>query len=143
MFKSIVVGYDNSKSSEKALEKAVEITKSCGAKLHIVGVIRPLDFGYIDYITPEEIDKYEKEEITKEEKFLKKAMEKVAKEGLEATYKVLEGDPAEELMSYADENNCDLIVVRRRGSGGLKRLLMGSTSSTIVKYANQDVLVVV
>jgi nucleotide-binding universal stress UspA family protein len=54
----------------------------------------------------------------------------------------MEGDPAEEIMTYADEIGSDLIVVGRRGVGGFKRLLIGSTSSNIVKYANQSVLVV-
>lgn len=142
MFKNIVVGYDDSDSAHRALEKAIEISKSCGAKLNVVGVIRPLDFGLVDYVTAEEVERYEEEEISREEKFLRRAIEKIKEEGLDATYKILEGDPAEEIMTYADENGCDLIVVGRRGSGGLKRLLMGSTSSTIVKYANQSVLVV-
>jgi len=54
----------------------------------------------------------------------------------------MEGEPAEELMTYADENNCDLIIVGHRGVGGFKRMLLGSTASNLVKYANQSVLVV-
>lgn len=142
MYKNILVGYDGSDASTKALDRAISIAKLTGGKVHIVGVVKPLDFGYIDYVSPEEIDVYEKEEISKEEKLLKKAIEKVRQENLETVYKILEGDPAEELMSYADENNIDLIVVGRKGAGMLKRILMGSTSLSLVKYANQEVLVV-
>lgn len=142
MYKNILVGYDGSEASMKALKEAIGIARLTGGKVHIVGVIRPLDFGYIDYVSPEEIDQYEKMEISKEEKLLSRAIQQVKQEGLEAVYKILEGDPAEELMTYADENKIDLIVVGRKGAGVLKRMLMGSTSSSLVKYANQNVLVV-
>lgn len=142
MYKNILVGYDGSDASFKALEKAIKIAKLTGGKVHVVGVIKPLDFGYVEYVSPEEIDKYEKEEISREEKLLSKAIDRVKQEGLEATYKILEGNPAEELMTYADENGVDLIVVGRKGAGMLKRILMGSTSLSLVKYANQDILVV-
>jgi nucleotide-binding universal stress UspA family protein len=141
-FQKIVVGYDGSEYALKALKKAIELARYTNGEIYIVGVIKPLEFGVIDYITPQELEEYEKEEITKEEKFLKDAMKIVQESGLEANYKVLEGDPSEEIMTYADEIQADLIVVGHRGIGGFKRLLLGSTSSKLVKYANQSVLVV-
>ncbi len=141
-FKKIVVGYDGSESSKKALLKSIELAKDMNAELHIVGVVRPFEFYAIDYIPPEEIEEYEKEQISKEEKFLKEASDIAEKEGIKPFLKVMEGDPAEELMTYADENGCDLIVVGHRGVGGFKRMLLGSTASNLVKYANQSILVV-
>lgn len=143
MYKSILIGYDGSETSERALSRAIELAKSCGANLHVVGVVRPLGLGYLDYITPEDIEQFEKEEISKEEKILGKVSQRIKENGLEVNYKILEGNPAEELMSYADQNGIELIVVGRKGAGMLKRILMGSTSTALVKYANQDVLVVV
>lgn len=142
MYKNILVGYDGSDASLKALRRAIDVAKIMKSRIHVVGVIKSLEFGYMDYISPEEIDKYEKEEISREEKLLKSVIEEVNREGLEAVYKILEGDPAEELMTYADENSIDLIIVGRKGIGMLKRILIGSTSLSLVKYANQDILVV-
>lgn len=141
-FKKIVVGYDGSQYANNALKKAIEVAKCSNGEVYIVGVIKPIDFGMVDYITPTEIEEYEKEEISKEEKYLKEAIKIVEESGLKASYKVLEGDPSEEIMSYADEVEADLIVVGHRGLGGFKRLLLGSTSSELVKYAKQTVLVV-
>ncbi len=141
-FKKILLGYDGSESSKKALEKAIKLSKTLDAELHIVGVIKPFEFAAIDYIPPEEIEKYEEEELKKEEVILKEAIEIAKNNGVNATFRVMEGDPAEELMTYADENGCDLIVVGKRGKGGFKRLLLGSTAGNLVKYANQSVLVV-
>ncbi|WP_457640012.1 universal stress protein [Persephonella sp.] len=141
-FSSILIGYDGSDSSKKALKKAVELSKLTGAQLHIVGVVRPFEFAAIDYISPEEIEEYEKEEISKEERFLKEAKEIAEENGVSAITKVMEGEPAEELMAYADDNGCDLIVVGHRGVGGFKRMILGTTAGSLVKYANQSVLVV-
>ena len=141
-YKRILVGYDGSEPSEKALSRAIALAKEFEAELCIVGVVRPFEFAAIDFIPPEEIEEYEKEELTKEEKYLKKAAEKAKESGIEPKLKVMEGEPAEELMTYADENGCDLIVVGYRGVGGFKRMLLGSTAANLVKYANQDVLVV-
>ena len=141
-FKKILLGYDGSESSKKALEKAIKLSKTLDAELHIVGVIKPFEFAAIDYIPPEEIEKYEEEELKKEEVILKEAIEIAKNNGVNATFRVMEGDPAEELMTYADENGCDLIVIGKRGKGGFKRLLLGSTAGNLVKYANQSVLVV-
>ncbi len=141
-YKNILLGYDGSQSSKKALEKAVKLVKKLDAQLHIVGVIKPFEFAAIDYIPPEEIEKYEEEELQKEEVILKEAIEYAKNNGVNAVFKVMEGDPAEELMTYADENGCDLIIVGKRGKGGFKRLLLGSTAGNLVKYANQSVLVV-
>ncbi len=141
-YKKIVVGYDGSENSLKALNKAIKLGLYNNAEIHVVGVVRLYDFGILDYVSPEDIEDYEKQEISKEEKYLKEAIEIIQKSGLKGFYKVLEGDPAEEIMTYADEVNGDLIVVGRRGVGGFKKPLLGSTSSNIVKYANQSVLVV-
>ncbi len=140
--KKIVVAYDGSENALKALNTAIELGLCKNAEIHVVGVVRLYDFKVMDYISPEDIEEYEKQELSKEEKYLKEAIEIVEKSGLKGFYKVLEGDPAEEIMTYADEINSDLIVVGRRGVGGFKRLILGSTSSNIVKYANQSVLVV-
>jgi len=141
-FKKILLGYDGSQSSKKALDKAIKLSKTLNAELHIVGVIRPFEFAAIDYIPPEEIERYEEEELKKEEVILKEAIEIAKENGVNAIFRVMEGEPAEELMTYADENGCDLIVVGKRGKGGFKKLLLGSTAGNLVKYANQSVLVV-
>jgi len=141
-FNKILVGYDGSESSIKALKKAIELAKLSNSELHIVGVVRPFEFAAIDYISPDEIEEYEKEEISKEERFLKEAKAMAEEKGIKASTKVMEGEPAEELMAYADINKCDLIVVGHRGVGGFKRMILGTTAGNLVKYANQSVLVV-
>ncbi len=46
------------------------------------------------------------------------------------------------ILEYAEENNVDLIVVGTRGRSGFKKLLLGSTASSVVSYAHCPVMVV-
>ena len=46
-----------------------------------------------------------------------------------------------EIMQYAGQENIDLIVIGTRGRLGVKKLLLGSTASGVVTYADCPVLV--
>ena len=48
----------------------------------------------------------------------------------------------EAITNYSAAQKVDLIVVGTRGSGGFKRLLLGSVSSGVVNHATSSVLVV-
>ena len=49
---------------------------------------------------------------------------------------------ASEIVDYADKLDADLIIVGTRGRSGLKRMLLGSVASDVVKYADCPVLIV-
>ena len=46
-----------------------------------------------------------------------------------------------EILQQAEKEHIKLIVIGTRGTSGIKKLLLGSTSSGVVKYANSPVLV--
>jgi nucleotide-binding universal stress UspA family protein len=46
-----------------------------------------------------------------------------------------------EIIQYAEKENIDLIVIGTRGRSGIKKLLLGSTASGVVTYADCPVLV--
>jgi nucleotide-binding universal stress UspA family protein len=52
------------------------------------------------------------------------------------------GEPAEEIMRAAREGNFDLIVMGRRGRGGLAKALLGSVSERVVRDSGCAVTVV-
>ena len=59
----------------------------------------------------------------------------------DARAQVVEGDPREEVVRVADEGKFDLVVLGARGLGRVKRLLVGSVSLTVARYAIPPVLV--
>jgi nucleotide-binding universal stress UspA family protein len=71
-------------------------------------------------------------------------MEKYSKQsGLSMEPRVIEGRFAsEEIISYANDNNVDLILAGRRGISEIEQILIGSTTSRLIRKANIPVLVI-
>jgi nucleotide-binding universal stress UspA family protein len=55
-------------------------------------------------------------------------------------HRLLSGDPAEEIVKFANEAHCDLIVMGTHGRTGFRRLLMGSVAEAVVRTANCAVM---
>jgi nucleotide-binding universal stress UspA family protein len=58
------------------------------------------------------------------------------------THLVFAGDPAAEILRFAQDIACDLIVMGTHGRTGLGRLLMGSVAEQVVRCASCPVLTV-
>ena len=46
------------------------------------------------------------------------------------------------ILEYAEENKMDLIVMGTKGRTGFKKLLLGSTASSVLTYSHCTVMVV-
>ncbi len=57
-------------------------------------------------------------------------------------HRLVEGDPATEILRIAQDTNSDLIVMGTHGRSGLGRLLMGSVAEQVVRKASCPVLTV-
>jgi nucleotide-binding universal stress UspA family protein len=55
---------------------------------------------------------------------------------------VIEGDPAERIISYANDNEVDVIVMSSRGLGAFKGLLLGSVSNKVSHRADRTCVIV-
>jgi universal stress protein A len=55
---------------------------------------------------------------------------------------LLEGEPAREVVQFAEREHVDLIVLGTHGRTGLARVLMGSVAENVVRRAPCPVLVV-
>lgn len=62
--------------------------------------------------------------------------------GVETTLHLSIGSAAREVLDYIEQNGVDLVVMGRRGLGGVERFLMGSTSKRIVTHAAVPTIVV-
>ena len=60
--------------------------------------------------------------------------------GIDVHHVILQGDAAEEVLKYAEEEMCDLIVLSTHGRSGITRLLMGSVAESIVRHSKIPVL---
>ncbi len=60
----------------------------------------------------------------------------------EVEYRLVSGEPAQEILRLATERNCDLIVLGTHGRSGLPRVVMGSVAEAVLRKAPCPVLTV-
>ncbi len=136
--KKIIVAYDGSPDSEKALKLATTLAKAMYANLVLVSVVdlTPLlsdDTGNIGAT----LDAMRREH----ENVLETGKMHAEDLGVAVTTAVLEGNTPEVLIKHAHEVRAMMIVVGTRGLGGFKRLLLGSTAQALVTYSDIPVVV--
>lgn len=137
--KKIVVAYDGSPCSEKALEMAVDLARALVAEIILVSVIDVPTLVFGDgIVNPEELEREVRRNYeAKEETGMKYCKEM----GVKAYVTFLRGNPPDEIIKYAQEENAYLIVTGTRGLGGFKKLLLGSVAHKLVTYSDIPVLV--
>jgi nucleotide-binding universal stress UspA family protein len=132
----IVVGYDGSPQAKKALQKAKTLAEKFNSKVYVVHVIDTAVFSLSDMFSSPAVLASLRE---KAEQLVKEA---VAFLGRGSEGKILEGDPAHEIIKFSKEVNASLIVLGARGLSTIRRILMGSVSSRVVQESPIDVLIV-
>ncbi len=135
----ILVAHDGSKSSDKALKKAVEIAVNLNASLTVLSVIPELYLTELSDVDRNRIFNSLSKETTD-------AMEKIRKslsgKSIDVKTLIRQGDPAEKILETAQKMKADLIVTGSHGKHGTKKFLLGSVSSKIVDYSKCPVMVV-
>jgi nucleotide-binding universal stress UspA family protein len=63
------------------------------------------------------------------------------KEGLRIEEKVVSGEPADEILSYAESNKFDLIFLGYKSFNLIEQILVGSTADKVIRYATCSVLI--
>jgi nucleotide-binding universal stress UspA family protein len=137
---TILIATDGSPSAREAIQFGLELAAEQGSKVTFVTVVPAADvvavggFGFIGSI------RHEVGET--EDQPLDEAHELAELAGVTAHQRLLQGDPADEIVAYADLIDADLIVVGSRGHGALASALLGSVSRGILREARRPVLVV-
>lgn len=62
--------------------------------------------------------------------------------GVEVTFHVRAGHPAEQIVRMASEEGADAIIMGHRGESFLQRWLLGSVAKRVLDYAHCTVMVV-
>ena len=138
----VIVGVDGSDHSRRALEWAVGEAAVHHAPLTVLTATQPVTghwggpMVYLGGRAPTEQARKETQEQTD------RALEKAGPGSRPPSVAVLVvvGPPAEALLKAAAE--ADMLVVGARGSGGFKRLLMGSVSTQVSHHARCPVVIV-
>lgn len=137
--KKIVVAYDGSAGSHKALVWAVGLAARFeGTTVVVVSVVKPPEFSS----SIDEVDEWYSDGEKQYRPLLEQAVVYGEEQGIFLQTEILKGHPAESLMRYAVDRRADLIVMGTRGMGGFKSLIIGSVVQKVVTYAKVPVVVV-
>jgi nucleotide-binding universal stress UspA family protein len=133
----IVVGYDDTPGSKRALERAATLAKALGVKL-VVTSVAPLMISIGRSGGP--TDPTDTPEMHAKE--LAAAREYLEGLGVEAEFQAAVGEPADAIVQLATDRNAEMIVVGSREPNLIQRLTGQSVSESVSHHAHCDVLIV-
>lgn len=128
----ILLAYDGSEASKKALKKALDMAVKEKAELTILTVTEPV---CPVSITDKECSMLDQSLRNETKNLLETLKAELTKVTLKVKTVVKEGQPAEEIIRYAKENRMDLVVTGSHGRHGAKKFFLGSVSLRVAERA--------
>ncbi|WP_456329196.1 universal stress protein [Archaeoglobus sp.] len=119
LFDRVLVAYDFSKWADRALVYAKFVVKKTGGELHIIHVT-------------------EDENKTADLRLME---ESIKAEGIKAHIHVESGTPHKAILAKRDEIKATTIFIGSRGVGGVKAMILGSTSESVIRRSTVPVFV--
>ncbi len=137
---NILIASDFSKHADWALQRAIDLAKSNQTKIHFFHVVTPP----LNSVVPSSETELQPNFLSKkkeiEETILKKLKANHHKHF--ANISVVSGRASDEIIRYADENHCELIVVGSHGSYYINDYVLGTTSGSIIRQSHVPVLLI-
>ncbi|MHB1185022.1 MAG: universal stress protein [Desulfobulbia bacterium] len=136
-YRKILVAYDGSPSARNALSLASQLAREDKSWIKVLAVVPPYQ-GDLELIGVSDI----KEAIAGPgQEMLAEARNLADREGISILTNLEQGEPYEQIVQVAEEENCDLIIMGRRGKNKMERELMGSVTARVIGHTGKDVLV--
>ena len=139
MYERILVTLDQSDLAERALPHAVALAKAFKATIHLVSVVPVVDAEAL-HAAGVAVDW--DAQIASAREYMAAMRKRVMAEGVDTEWDVCQGNVAEEILRYCDQQECDLIVMCTHGRSGLGRWVYGSIADRVLRHANVPVLLV-
>jgi nucleotide-binding universal stress UspA family protein len=136
----VLCGVDGSAASGVALAAAASVCQRFDGKLTVISALHGPDFnpmGMSKHEIESEIAAYREQREQELDAFI----EERELGGVEPTRLYEWGLPAEVLLSHADDEEYDLMVVGRSGRTGLRRVLLGGTAERVMRRIPCSLLV--
>jgi len=131
MYQHILLPLDGSEISESAIPHVEALALGCETKkVTIVHVV--------------EQERYEGMLASGKRPgvYLQRTAKRLEAKGISTNIKVLTGDPAEAIVSYAEKSPCDIIVMASHGRSGVTRWAIGSVADKVFRASSVPVLMV-
>lgn len=144
MFKRILIPLDGSDIGEAALPYVKELTSKVESEVILFQVIAPGQhvhtIGGLDYVL------FPEQEVEKMKVSAQQYLEGVSRRfaGTKATVRseVKLGDPATEIIKFADETSTRLVAISTHGRSGIKRWVFGGVAHKVLQAGHTPLLLV-
>jgi len=132
---------DFSEPAQEALKVACEMATHFGAELILVHVVTPIPVIPIhDDPTSFNLPLYEKEMEQSAVRGLQQIQQERIPPAIRSSTVVLQGDPASRIVSLAEDENMDVIVIATHGFTGWRKFMFGSVTEKVIRLAACPVL---
>jgi nucleotide-binding universal stress UspA family protein len=140
-YSKILVGIDGSKESMDAANYAIGLAKKDNTELICLTAIQLSSFYGWSAI---ESSEWQEKGRREREQWINKIVQTAKENNVQTKDEVVESPMSAEgaIVSYADKERVDLIVVGTRGRSGFSKKLLGSIALGVVTHASCPVLVV-
>lgn len=138
--KRILVPHDNSKLSNLAFEKAMKLCTELDSELFLLTVIGPQKStsGRSSLMARKILDDLDAEAQT----YLKKLKKSAEKKGVRININTIRDPSASRgINRFVNKNNIDLIIIASRGRSGLKKVILGSVASNLLKNLDCPIMI--
>lgn len=138
MYNKIIVPTDGSKNSGREIKKALDLLEPNGEIIVVTVATRIRAHGLQRKNDLKAIN----QTLLNESKEIAEEFAKNFDSSVNVSIKVSSGDPADEIVKIADEENANLIVISSAGETGITKFLIGSVAEKVLKESKVDVLLV-
>jgi nucleotide-binding universal stress UspA family protein len=147
-FKKIMIATDGSVPSELAADKGIAFARLSGGTVYAVHVLSKA------YLSAMDGSAYPSFGMNPDWESIKEAFQRHGQQALDYVKDLgkikgvnvesimLEGNPADELTRYAEENKMDIVIMGTLGKSGIDRFLLGSVTENILRHSKVPVMVV-
>lgn len=134
MYDDILFPTDGETGADAGFERAVEAAETFGARLHVL-YVADTTRDSVTNVRGDVVDALEREGEAVVEEFVERAADR----GIDAVDAVVQGQPHDVIVAYA-EGNADLVVMPTSGRDGVAQHLLGSTTERVVRTSAVPVL---
>lgn len=137
-FDRVLLPTDRSPAAEASVPHAIAFAEIADAEVNVLNVVDVSNTTGGATVAVDPSDEFHEAGEAATERIA----DRVREAGLSATTTVVDGFPARDVLSYADDNPVDLIVMGTHGRTGVSRFLLGSTTERAIRHADAPVLAV-
>lgn len=139
MFDSILLPTDGSQEMEAVVARGIELAALCDATIHAIHVVDERAYLTVPDDARDQVQDALKEDA---KMAVREVSDTAADAGVDVTESIRWGDPSASILSYAVDNDIDLIVMGTHGRTGYERYLLGSVAEKVMRVSPMPVLTI-